>query len=327
MGTRGLLRRRLAGLVALTVLASGLLYAAYADLHRRPAEVRDRIAPAVLEVAAARTALMTAHNAAESTLDSGLSEVVGPGEEYQTQIAAASQSLSHIAEDQVAGEKGELRPDTVDALLDAYSQDIGRAVEHNETEVLRETWFLSADAVLNRDASGLLDRLDGLQDSQADTLREETSFTGTRWVVWALAGAALLGLGLLLVLTQWQLSRRFPQRLNPYLLVATALLLASAVAVPLARDTQERLDDARGELDSLISAQRGTVADENLADSWLETIGRRTTSVAEGVQTGMDETESRAGLVNVIPATGLTVGALSWLGIWRHLARYHRYRP
>ncbi|MDT0341539.1 hypothetical protein [Streptomyces litchfieldiae] len=323
LGTRRLLRAQLTALLVLTALTATLLFDAYGDLHRRPAEVRDRIAPAVLEVAAARTALMTAHLAARETLEEGLSDVVGPGEEYRTQIASATQSLSQIADRQVGSEDAELGPATISALLVAYSEAVERAGSFAGTRVLREAWFRSADAILNRDNTGILHRLDALQQLQLAELTEETSFTGAHERLWWWAAAALLSLVALLAVVQGQLNRRFPQRLNPYLLGAALILLASWFAVPAARHTQDRLDAAHAELAGVIGDLHGTTTDDELE---LDVLRTRTSEVAERVTDDMNETGTRAGAITAIPVGGGAVALLCWLGIGRHAVRY-RHRP
>ncbi|WP_207957856.1 hypothetical protein, partial [Streptomyces sp. YIM 98790] len=257
-GTRRLLAAQSVLLTLLTALATGLLYDAYREVHRRPPLVRDRTAPAVLEVAAVRAALVNAHLEAGRTLASGVSEVIGPGQEYRAQIASATQSLSRVAELQVAGADGEQWLSTINAQLLAYNERITEAADHSGA--LSRAHFLSADSLLHRDATGILDRLEELQQRQQEVLVAETTFTGTRRELWQPAGVAVAALALALAVVQWQLARRFPQRFNPALLAASALLLAAWAAVPRADATRERLDDARAGLQSVIREQQLLVA-------------------------------------------------------------------
>ncbi|HZG06939.1 MAG TPA: hypothetical protein VE546_25805 [Streptomyces sp.] len=325
MGTRRLLVLQLGGLVALAALASAALFGAYHDTHRRPGDVRDRTAPAVLEVAAARSALMSAHLAARTHLSSSLTDETSTDETYRTQIGAATQSLSQIADRQVAGEAGKHTLSTVNALLVVYQEAIALAVRHAERSDLREAWFHSADTILNRGESGILSRLDELQDDQLDRLVEQTAFTGPRWTAWRLAAAALLVLAVALVVVQWQLNRRFPQRLNPCLLAACLILLAAVLPVGWAQETQRRLDAARAELTSAAERHRGVRADSVLEKKGLERMRVNTAETLDKVTRELDRTAARQDGIAVIPAGGAAVAVLSWIGLQRHLGQY-RFR-
>ncbi|MEE1942847.1 hypothetical protein V1L54_26130 [Streptomyces sp. TRM 70361] len=331
MGTRRLLVRRLRELLVLAALATAALAWAYDDIHRHPEEVRDRTAPAVLEVAAARSALMSAHLAARRYLDSGLADGTGTDEEYRIQITAAVQNLSQIADRQVAGENGRRTLSTVNALLAVYQEAIGQAVEHADgLTALSGSWFLRAEDVLYRQETGILFRLQELQQAQRHRLAEQTVFTGGRWTPWALTGTALLVLAAALAVTQRQLHHRFPQRLNPWLLAVCALLLASALPAWWAWQTQIRLDEARRELTAVIAAQQRAVADDKagreLTARQMVALVDRTAVARERVRRGMGATSGGTGRAVLIPAGGAVAAALSWAGLQRHLVQY-RFRP
>ncbi|GAA2454184.1 hypothetical protein [Streptomyces macrosporus] len=325
MGTRRLLRLQLGVLLALTAVASVALSAAYDDTHRRPGAVRDRIAPAVLEVAAARTALMSAHLAARDHLDSGLTDEAGTDETYRTQAAAATQSLSQIADEQVAGEAGERALSTVTALLVVYQDAIDLAVRHAEQGALGRAWFHSADTILNRRETGILARLDELQDDQLRKLSEQTVFTGPRRTAWESAAAALAVLAVALAVVQWQLNERFPQRLNPCLLAACLILLASVKPVTWAQGTQRLLEGAREELVEVVDRQSGVRVGEGFREEELDETRAATADALEEVTRAMDATADRGTGVAVIVAGGFAVAALSLAGLQRHLSQY-RFR-
>ncbi|ONK11322.1 hypothetical protein [Streptomyces sp. MP131-18] len=327
-GTRGLLWRRLAALLVLTATATALLFAAYADQQRRPGAVRDRIAPAILEVTAARTALMTGHLAADRELSRGISGVVGSGEEYRAQLAAATQSLAQSADPAGLVGAGELR-DTVNALLMAYDRAMGLAVAHEDNEPVRGAWFLSADALLNREDSGILARLQELQDRQLARLAQETELSTGRRAVWLLAAAAALALAALLAVTLRQLARRFPARLDPFLLAACLIVLAAWLPLLPARAAHDRLDAAADGLTGLVAMQRdATTDDRDSAEwtDWLAAVQTRTTAASDGVESGTDRPAPAAATLPAIAAGGAAVAALCTGGLFLRLRDYERFQ-
>ncbi|MFP8907180.1 hypothetical protein [Streptomyces atacamensis] len=325
IGTRRLLVAQLVSLVVLALLAAAVLFAAYDDTHRRPAAVRDRTAPAVLEVAAARGALVDAHLAARDHLASELVDGTSTDETYRTYMAAATQSLSQIADRQVAGEEGKRELSTVIALLMVYQEAVARAIEHAEDEALSEAWSASADTIINRGGTGILSRLDGLQRDQLRRLREQTEFTDARRELWRAAVAAPLVPLLALAVAQWQLQRRFPQRLNPFLLLACAVLLASWLPVRWAQDTQNGLDEARRELVAVAGPQQGTKARGEAPRGEPEETRAAVTGARTGVEEVLDATSGSERRAVLIPLGGAAVALLSWAGLQRHLSQY-RFR-
>ncbi|GAA2415882.1 hypothetical protein GCM10010420_52500 [Streptomyces glaucosporus] len=324
-GTRRLLWLQLGALIALTGLATALLAAAYDDTHRRPDAVRDRTAPAVLEVAAARSALMSAHVAARGHLASGLTDEAGTDETYRTQIAAAVQSVSQIGDRQVAGEDGRRALSTVNALLVVYQETIVLSVRHAERGALGRAWFHSADTILNRKQTGILARLDELQRDQLDELSEQTKFTGARRAGWESAVAALVLLAVALAAVQVVLYRRFPERLNPWLLAACLILLASVKPVTWAQGTQRLMEDARRELVEVVNRQSGVWADEGFQGKELDRMRNVTAGALKEVTQDMDATADRGTGVAAIVVGGVAVAALSLAGLQRHLRQY-RFR-
>ncbi|MGY1453626.1 hypothetical protein [Streptomyces sp. SS8] len=326
IGTRWLLVTQLVSLVVLALLAAAVLFAAYDDTHRRPAAVRDRTAPAVLEVAAARGALVNAHLAARDHLASELVDGTGTDETYRTYMAAATQSLSRIADRQVAQEEGKRELSTVIALLVVYQEAVGRAIEHSEDEALSRAWRASADTIINRGETGILARLDGLQRDQLRRLGEQTELTDARRELWWWVEKAPLVPLLALAVVQWQLQWRFPQRLNPFLLLACAVLLASWLPVRWAADTQKGLDEARRELVAVAEPQQGAKARGELPRGEPEETRAAITGARTRVEEVLDETSGSGRLAGLIPAGGAAVALLSWAGLQRHLSQY-RFRP
>ncbi|GAB2584686.1 hypothetical protein GCM10027168_16830 [Streptomyces capparidis] len=342
-----MLKRRLYLLVLLTLLTAALLSLAHDDTHRRPAMVREATGPAVREIAVARNALLGAHRAARDGISSPAVDVVGAGEEYRTQIAVATRSLSRTADRQVAGSSGERALATVNALLTSYDYAVDTAVRHATPEpgregeaecgqgerrrprcALAEAWFGSAEATLKRDGTGILSRLGDLQDDQLDELRRQTAFTDLRWAMWCVAGTALLLLTAALALTQWQLGRRFPQRLNPWLLLASALVLASAAPLTMTWQTQQDLEDARTRLEALVDRQPDVHVElsappDAATDGKVKAWQADTERSARVVRGEMDAASGRRWLWLVAILPGGAVAALAVpAGLHRHRALY-----
>lgn len=337
MGTRRLLALQLYGLLLLTTLATALLYLAYDETQRRPAQVRDRAAPAIMDVAVARNALLRAHLTVERALESPVEKTVGTGEEYRTQIAAATRSLSRTADRQVAGENGEDSLETVNALLAAYTDAVDSAVAADR-EGLAPAYFGAAWMILERSGTGILPRLDQLQRLQSERLAERTSFDGPRRIVWGAAAAALLLLAAALAVVQWQLSRRFPQRLNIWLLAACAVVLACVVPVRAAVHSQRELDSARENLAAVLAIEEkahGSVradkehthttpeylASIDLLTGWQQVALRSSDAVGRR----MDGADARRDGRAAIPVGGVAAGALILTGLLRHSVQY-RFR-
>ncbi|SFD26543.1 hypothetical protein [Streptomyces aidingensis] len=338
-GTRRLLVIQSTVLMLLTAVATALLHDSYREVHSRPPEIRDRIAPAMLDVAGTRAALMNAHLGVRLSLDSEEGDVAGSGEEYWAQIAAATQNLSRVADLQLAGEEGEQQLSTVNAQLLAYIQAITQAVAHKGP--LGRAHYLSAHTLLYREGSGILHRLATLQEQQQEELEARTTFSGfagPQRDPWRSPPvAALVALAGCLLAVQWQLSRRFPQRLNPGLLVASALVAASWYALPTAEQTRDDLAGARALLLDVVSEQQKPVEDLDAAGraaapmsdeqrtelfDRLDRVQKKMTTTREEVETTMHDTDTRSRAVAAIPAGGGVAAVLILAGLQRHLVQY-----
>src|SRR5262249_18153041 len=149
--TRQTLLRLLAGLLIMTLIVFGTTLLAFTKVHSTANTVRARTAPAIVQLSIARDALVRADNAAISNFtgcdlssfsadsncadlpsprpdtDIGLSHLAGPGEEFQNQIAIASQSLTQVAADNMAGEAGSRTLQLIEGLLVTYTSLIEHA--------------------------------------------------------------------------------------------------------------------------------------------------------------------------------------------------------
>jgi hypothetical protein len=251
--TRTRLSQLAAGLVVCTVVvlvaSLSVLQGAHAKIHT----IRTRTAPAILGVAAARAALVAADSAAIGSLRPDMVRLAGPGEQYQNQIATATQSLEQVAEANVAGAQGSRTLRLVNGLLAAYTSLIEQADAH-----YRQPGAGRLGAVNLWDAShlmhardGILGQLDDLSNAQQRVLYEQRSSTWIKpaaTVAWAVPAAVLL---LLLCVTQVYLSRRFRRTVNLPLLAATTLAIALCVLTSLTVRSEHRVGAARHALDDL----------------------------------------------------------------------------
>ncbi|MEV6399139.1 hypothetical protein AB0M39_30880 [Streptomyces sp. NPDC051907] len=137
--TAAFLRRRMLVLPALAVVALALCAAAYSDVHSRTERLRDRSAPALVDLAQARTSLELAQDQAELRLQkarqAGLVEL---GEKYRTLLTEATQSLHRAAQSRALRKAQEQELRVVSGLVVAYADKIAWADRHRTTPLLRD---------------------------------------------------------------------------------------------------------------------------------------------------------------------------------------------
>lgn len=260
-------RRRLVqlrvGLLAATVAVLITSLSAFAGVQLAVDDVRTRTAPAVLGVVAAKAALVRADSAAVNSFETGQVQLIGPGQQYQNEIAQASQSLTQVAEDNAAGAAGSGTLQLVQGLLVAYTGLIEQAGVHFRQDgatALGATDLWSASRLLHLPGDGILAQLDGLREDQHTALRRQLS---TGWMhpvtifVWVVPIVVLAGL---LCLTQVFLHRRFQRLLNAPLLAASVLLLALAAGTSFALVSQDRSGDGGDTLNQVLQEWRAQTA-------------------------------------------------------------------
>ncbi|PVE11094.1 hypothetical protein [Streptomyces scopuliridis] len=160
--------------VAFTVLA--LAATAYFDLQDRTEQLRDRYAPALVELTHARVSLTLAQHEAELRLgrgDHGLPAqiaLVGLGERYPALLTEASQSLNNVAQTKALRKAQEQEVRVISGLVVAYDGWINWANSHYGSDVLRKSGMEYAAGVLGKDtgpidatAPALLDRIRSLE--------------------------------------------------------------------------------------------------------------------------------------------------------------------
>ncbi|WP_049574303.1 hypothetical protein [Streptomyces sp. SBT349] len=299
--TRRSLLRRSAALLALTVSTAAALAVGYAEVHGDAAPLRDRTAPAILDVTAARGALVEAHEAAENAPGDGA---------FRVHIAVASQSVARAAGADVRGASGLRALETVSGLIVSYSGLLEQADREEAEPALRDAYLYYAGTTLNRGDDGILDRLDALQDDQHATLAAQASFDRPSRLAWAVAVLSFLGLVALLVETQLFLRRRFRRRYNLGLLGATATLLIAFLA----------LTALTAQTHAAMAASR-----DQLADLREHPDGRSSRPIAAKVENEMNRTEAWDGLTGFVPVLGLALAAQTGAGLWPRIDQY-RFR-
>jgi hypothetical protein len=225
--TRRLLEAHLLILFLCAAVAATALFFSYRQTQRGAVALASREAPAVQGLAGARLAALRSYAEADALVQDGLVDVAGSGETYRSQLSAADQGLSRIADrtDQDLG--------TVDGLLDAYSNSLNLGMSvYRDQPLMREQKFTEARSLLVRDKVGLAPRLDGLQGIQIRHAEATATMGGWQRAGWWFGEVALGALALTLLSALFVLRDRCGRDWNPYLLAALALTVALAV-VPL----------------------------------------------------------------------------------------------
>ncbi|MFF3399382.1 hypothetical protein ACFYW6_12755 [Streptomyces sp. NPDC002659] len=147
--TAAFLRRRMLVLPVLAVVSLALSAAAYGDIHGRTQRLRDRCAPALVDLARARTSLELAQGQADvRLLKSTTPGLVELGETYRSLLTEAAQSLSRVARSGALhkGQEQELR--VVSGLVVAYGDKIAWAERNRTSPVLRRAGVAYAEDML-----------------------------------------------------------------------------------------------------------------------------------------------------------------------------------
>jgi hypothetical protein len=263
--TRRSLRRLLASLLILTFLVFITTLLTFTRVHRTAETVRTRTAPAIVELAAARLALVRADAAAVDSFQPPRVQLIGPDDEFQNQMAIADRRLTQVAEHNVAGEPSRL--ELVEGLLVRYQGQVWQADAHfrqSDADALSvlDLWdasrLLHGKVATQKDGalaqqSGIFSELDQLAEDQRKALNGQLAASALTPAAILAVLVPLLGLLGLLLATQLIFRRRFRRQVNPWLLLATALLLAMAAISASSAAAQHRLEDSRGILHQLVA--------------------------------------------------------------------------
>ncbi|MCK2237300.1 MULTISPECIES: hypothetical protein [unclassified Crossiella] len=250
-----LLRATLLGLTAIMLTGATI---GYLRVHNAAETAGSRSVPVLREVSTARTALVRADWEVLRSFRTGAAALIGAGDGYRDQLAIAAQSLTRVAEANLAGDAGGRQLQLVDSLLATYSASVEQAATQHRLPgggpVLGAADLWQASRLLHS-ADGVLRQLDQVALLQRDAFRgalTQAQPTTVSVAFWLLPGGVLL-LGLLGV--QWLFWRRFRRRFNPWLLAATGAVAGLLVLTTTVFDSQRELDSARGGLEHNV-AQR-----------------------------------------------------------------------
>ncbi|MFD5826992.1 hypothetical protein [Lentzea sp. NPDC060358] len=255
--TRRTLLRLRAALLGVTVLVLLSSWYAFDTVHDTIDTVRDRSAPALLEAAVARSALAEADSLAITSFRTDEAQLIGPGDQYQNQIAVANQSIAQVAEDNTLGEAGRKQLRVVAGLVVAYIGWVEQADAHyrqggGKSLATVDLWY--ASRLLHEPGSGVLAQFDELVRQQQNALTEQLSATSTTFWRVALVAVPIIALFVLLVTTQRFLRRRFRRAWNPPLVAATVVLAGCGAITVLGVLAQQEVESAAGELRQVTSA-------------------------------------------------------------------------
>lgn len=232
------------------------------------AHVRDRLAPALVDLADAKASLLIAQTEAEVNLgDGGAAELGGLGERYRVRVARATQSLNQVVRGGALTVAEEQETRVVSALVVDYTAWIARAQGHATDPVLRDAelsyargMLCSAPADAGRDggydgrppcepagrtagpgATSIVDRLVGLEERVRDRLAERAA-----WGPGVLAAAVVSALAFaLLCAGLWRTGVFLRQRFRIRFSVPLAAAALPLLAVPLLTWDALRAQDAQ----------------------------------------------------------------------------------
>ncbi|MEV7097782.1 hypothetical protein AB0M80_33520 [Amycolatopsis sp. NPDC051045] len=295
------------GLVAGSVLVLGTALATFLGVRASIAEVRERTAPAVLEVSLAKEAIVAAHDAAVDAFEHGQVQLTGPSEQYEDGIALAGQQLAQVAEHNAAGEQGSQTLRLIEGLLPAYNGFIGQADAHFRQDgggPLAASNLLSASDLLTAPENGILARLDTLEAAQRAALDDQL---GGDWLdpavtlLWAVPLVVLLGT---LGWTQRFLARRFRRTVNAALLAATVACVLLGTGTALLLGVQSDARDSGAALERTVDTR--TTATTAAADGARWTLAQvLAAQCGPGGAAGCGDTVAAFAAATVTPPTVL----------------------
>ncbi|MFI6695448.1 hypothetical protein ACIBLA_27615 [Streptomyces sp. NPDC050433] len=261
--------------LALTVLA--LAGTAYLDLHDRTQQLRERYAPAMVELAQARTSLALAHTEAELRLgDNGKdpllqTDLVGLGERYPSLLTEAAQSLNNAAQTEALRTAQEQEVRVVSGLVVAYDDWIGWADSHQESPPLRAAGLnyassLLGDAGKGADPTTVLRRISTLEEELKADASELSGWSALSVVTASGALLALLVIVFAVVGTLDFIQAQLRVRSLALALYALPVLLVLGVLVLGAFDQQRAQREVRQAGVKLASVPATVHADPMIED-------------------------------------------------------------
>lgn len=276
--------------LALTVLA--LAGTAYLDLDGRTEQLRERYAPAMVELAHARTSLELAHVEATQRLGEDgrepllQTDLVGLGEKYPSLLTEAAQSLNNAAQTKALRAEQEQEVRVVSGLVVAYDDWIGWAATHHDSGALRTAGLDYAASLLHDVGSSpepmaVVDRIEALERELNADASELSGWTALSAVTAAGALLAVLVFVFAVVGTIDFVLAQLRVRSPLLTLYALPVLLALGVLVLGAtgqQHAQRKVSEAGSELAAVNSSA--------LADPRIEALDERLAGELRGTHPG-----------------------------------------
>jgi hypothetical protein len=287
------LRRLRVALVAGCLLLGVLCPLAVSRSQAVIAAAGHHAAPAVLEVEAARGALVDAQRSAVDGIAAHTAALGGPGGRYENDIAAIDQSLSQLAGDNAAGADGTSDLQLVEGLVVSYNAQVEQAfAEYQQNldpgQALPGLWY--ATQTLGQVVKKL-GTLEGEQHEALDAERHSAWLAGPSSLLWLLPLLVLLAL---FWWTQRVVRERFRRRLSVRLAAAAAALLGMALLTGLTLGgAGEHFDTAVGGHFSravALAGQQSTNSAQHAAHDLFTLIPKSCSTVTGYCGTGLNDT-------------------------------------
>lgn len=306
--TRRLLEAHLLLLTMCATVAVASLLLSYHQTQRGAEALSSREAPAVQGLAAARLAVLRAGWETQVLVKNDLVHVAGSGETYRSQLSAADQGLSRIADrtDQDLG--------TVNGLLATYGNSLNLGMSmYRDQPLMQRQKIIEAGSLLTRRGVGLVPRLNQLQQVQMKHAESTASMGWVQRSGWWVAELALAALGLTMTSALFVLRDRCGRDWNPYLLAGFVLTVLLAV-VPLltTSSTEDDLDNAFRDLLRITQVSHHSCCTEGLDRAQQQVTAKSEDVRRELADDAWTDRVYRGTLIGgllvvLLPATGLVL--------------------
>ncbi len=267
---REYLRDRLVALPLLALITFGCFGWAYADVRGDSAYIKDRLTPALEELALARASVQIAQGEARSTLSLGSAALLsGPSPRYESRLSRATRQLNQVPQHDVLDASEHQELNVVIGLLDDYGAEVNRAQDDAGDPALSGAELSYAQAMLcspgkdmavggsgsagpsqcrnpgatGAQATSIVDRISALERELDGHLADRAAYGGRVLAAGTLSGITFVLLAAGTGGTMYFLNRRFRILVSlPLLAMAAPLLVLPVMAVDavLAHGTQHQ---------------------------------------------------------------------------------------